>query len=325
MFYILLAYVFTLSSMIFNINASFSQSCNRPETSNTNLYPTGNIPHSLRVISYNIRSENSRDRQEGNSWELRKHKIKKIIDYYKPDIIGFQEVDINYMPDLEKLFPQYTIVTFNTDDTEKDSALLINEERFICKKTGFFWLAQDPQNKESSAWESRVTRLVVYAHLLDLQTQHECYVYCTHFDGYSVDARFKSAKTLVTQQKIISNNLPAIVLGDFNLFMDEQGEEIYNTLLKDNFLEDVRDVSKNVHYGPDGTWIGWSYDRMAVEPGTVGARLDNIFVHNFSVLKDGVLNMKVNTSEELIESHKLPLSTPYSSDHLPVIADIFFQ
>lgn len=309
--------------LMFNlINAS--STCNR-DVSNLLSFTTEKKSHSIRVVSYNIRGESQLDRQNGNSWEHRKYQIQCLLNFYSPDIIGLQEVSISYIPDLEQLFPNYSIISFDMTQKDKDAVLLIKNDRFDVKKINYFWLAQDPTNEQSLAWNSKATRIVVYAKVFDRQSKNECYVLCTHFDGYATEARFESAKLLSKQQKIIRENLPVIVLGDFNLFTDEDGETIYTELVRDDELVDVRDLAPRQHFGPDGTWIGWSYDAAAVPPGSIGNRLDQIFVHGFDVLKEGVLDIKIATNERLIEPGKLDLNVSYPSDHLPVIADICFQ
>ena len=301
----------------------FSYSYHRPEISNELLFPNEKMKQSVRIVSYNIRGDNQKDRVEGNSWDIRKYKIQTLMNYYEPDVMGFQEVNISFMPDLEALFPAYQIIAFDITPRDKDAVLLINKKRFTCKKYDSFWLAQDPADQTSDSWGSRTTRIVVYAHLIDLHTNKELFVYCTHFDGYSFDARCESAILLRDQVRAISGDAPSVVTGDFNLFPDEQPQKIYDILCAYNCLHDVRDISQGNHFGPDGTWIGWRYDRSSAPLGAVGARLDNIFLRNAAVVREGVLNAKIIADSGVVcETHEVPVDTPYSSDHLPVIVDI---
>lgn len=298
-------------------------SCNRPEVANGMLYPLEKEQHDIRVISYNIRGENKTDRAMGNGWPIRKHKIKKLCDYYKPDIVGFQEVSSSYMVDLKNMFPDYTVIAFDLNEIDKDAALLLRSDRFKCLDIDYFWLAEDPIKKHSPSWDSRATRIVVYAKVQDVCTHKEFYVFCTHFDSSGVQARFESARLLRKQQKIIAKDSPVIILGDFNLHPDKNAEEIYREFIWNNELHDVRDLGRGHHYGPDGSWIGWAYDSAAVAPGKVGARIDHIFVRNFAVLKEGVLNIKIDEDQNIIDQFNKKYSMiGYPSDHLPVIADI---
>lgn len=294
---------------------------NRPHAANTLSYPMNKTPEALRVLSYNIRVDSKVDREKGHSWDKRKYMIKRIIDYYNPDIIGLQEVSNSYLPDIKRLFPNYHLIAHGINKTEQDAILLVNTRRCIIKQSSYFWLAEDPYDADSSTWDARVRRIVVYADIIDRKTQKQCFVFCTHFDSKGTQAKLKSARLLAHEQKLIAKNNPVILLGDFNLFPKAQAQTIYKRLMN-NGLQDVRDLSDH-HYGPDGSWIGWSYDPQAVLPGAVGTRIDQIFVRSAQVLKEGTLNIKVNARKTIIPlSHKAFLKLPYPSDHLPVIADV---
>ena len=122
--------------------------CNRPNISTMMPFPIQKKTSSLRVMSYNIRGESQIDRQRGNSWDHRQYQIQHLITHYSPDIIGMQEVNISYMSNIERLFPDYLHIAFDMTDRDKDSVLLIRKDRFKCQKIGHFWLAQEPaQNK----------------------------------------------------------------------------------------------------------------------------------------------------------------------------------
>jgi len=310
--------------LFFTFYAAVIGSAHRPETANRNPFPLARESDLVvRVISYNIRGDSRTDRAQGNSWDVRKSSIKTLISSYQPDIMGLQEVSTCYMPDLHDLFPEYTIVTFDLNEKNKDAALLMRTERFAVLNTNFFWVSEQPLHSKTPAWDSRVPRIVIYAHIRDRWTQKECFVFCTHFDSTGVQARLEGAKLLNQQQKIIAGDLPVIVIGDFNV-MGATAEKVYQNLLGENKLFDIRDLSA-YHYGPDGTWIGWPYDPEAVPAGTVGSRLDHIVVRQCNVLQEGVLHWKVNNGDLIAEMHPAYSQMLYPSDHLPLIADIMMQ
>ena len=158
-----------------------------------------------------------------------------------------------------------------------------------------------------------------------LKINKKCVIFCTHFDSAGPESRVKGAQLLMQQQKQIAPDLPVIIAGDFNLMIThptltdiiKKTEDTYELLTKNATLFDIRDFTGCSHYGPDGTWIGWPYDKHAAPLGTVGERLDHMFVRKCHVLREGVLNIKVNRS-----LHSLAV---YPSDHLPIIADITLQ
>lgn len=328
-------FFFIVSNMFISIAGA---NCNRPQTANENIFPTKKPScESFRVISYNIRGESILDREYENSWDLRKYKIQKLMQYYQPDIIGLQEVSANYVSDLLLLFPEYTCITFDTSKDEKDVALLIRTSRFSIECQEYFWLSDNPCEQNiplQSSWGGRKPRIVVYAILLDQLTSKKCVIFCTHFDSTGIEARVKSAQILMQQQKQIASCLPVVIAGDFNLMINplkkdliKKTEEAYMILTNNEELYDIRDFNQSHHFGPDGSWIGWSYDKYATPLGFVGERLDHIFVRECQVLQEGVLDLKVT-------NHFLSLISPshndyndilYPSDHLPIIADITIQ
>ena len=106
----------------------------------------------------------------------------------------------------------------------------------------------------------------------------------------------------------------------------KKSNEAYSIITHNSGLYDIRNISENKHYGPDGTWIGWPYDIMQpIWDG--GERLDHLFTRHCTVVMEGILNLKVNDNVQNIitPSHNEFKGISYPSDHLPVIADIFVQ
>lgn len=309
------------------------QNCNRPEMSNELIYPYKRMsPEVIRVVSYNIRGESAADRKHGNTWDTRKYKIQYLLQWYQPDIIGFQGVSKYAMSDIQDLFPEYICIAFDVSDKNKDVALLIRSERLSMEERSYFWLSDDPLNKkipDHPSWGGHSPRIVLQATLNDLNTGRQFVVLCTHVDSAGMESRINSARVLADQVKKINGSIPILLFGDFNFIITtpvitKKSEEAYALIIQNAGLHDVRDILANNHYGPDGTWIGWPYDKYAVPDGTIGERIDNIFTRHCIVLQEGVLNLKVNMqlTHLISTSHEGFKADAYPSDHLPVIADI---
>lgn len=303
--------------------------CNRPENSNKLSYPLDKPKNSVRVMQYNIRGELKIDRERGNSWDIRKYKIKKLVDSYKPDIIGMQEVSANYIPDLVKLFNNYEIIAFDIDiNKDKDVAILFSKQRFNLVEHNYFCLSQETDDICLPEWDSRHPRIVVWAKLFDKINKQQLVVFSSHFDSRGPQSRIESARLIPKKMLAITADVPSILIGDFNLIPDVGGQEAYQEFVNTNIIKDVRDDSTK-YYGPDGTWIGWPYDSYAVKPGQVGARLDHIFVRNIKTLFSGVLEVKIDDSGNIITRSDINKdkfdSLSYLSDHLPVMADLSFN
>lgn len=329
------AFFFILNNMFISIAAI---NCNRLEIANEYVFPAEKpSSESLRVISYNIRGESVLDCAHDNSWDVRKYKIQKLMYNYQPDIIGLQEVSSKYVSDLLVLFPEYTCITFDTSKEDKDVGLLIRTSRFIIEDRQYFWLSDNPWKQEiplQPSWGARKPRIVVYATLFDRLTCKKCVIFCTHFDSTGIEVRVKSAQVLMQQQKKIASCLPVIIAGDFNLMMNplktdliKKAEEAYMLLANTEELYDIRDFTGSHHFGPDGSWIGWPYDKYATPLGCIAERLDHIFVRHCQVLQEGVLNLKVthDCATFISPSHDDYDQILYPSDHLPIITDIIIQ
>lgn len=333
-FIILLITIFFMNHSTFLLSDERLRS-NRPELSTNLAFPTTKESKNIvRLISYNIRGDSLIDRENGNSWDIRKYKIQYLMQHYQPDIIGLQGVSKCYMPDIEDLFSEYTCIAFDISEKSKDVALLVRTKRFSIIKQHYFWLAQEPFQEKIPApsWDARSPRIVVYAILDDQYTGKTSALFCTHFDSSGPESWIKSAQLLGQQQKHIACDMPVIIMGDFNFIVTtdiitQKSSAAYAEFINNTGLHDVRDFAQSIHYGPDGSWIGWPYDTYAAPAGTIGERLDTIFVRQCNVLKEGVLNLKVNNNFDglLLPSDEVFDKAAYSSDHLPVIADIMQQ
>jgi endonuclease/exonuclease/phosphatase family metal-dependent hydrolase len=327
-----------------NLFGSFAWS-NRLACVNQLCFPsTKDNELALRICSFNIRGDLSVDRDGENAWDIRKYKIQKLMHYYQPDIIGLQEMSERYVADLLTLFPAYTLIAYDTRPGAKDVAILVKKDRFTIESHNYFWLSNDPWDRgipEKASWDAREPRIVVYALLYDYYTHKQCAVLCTHFDSAGSQSRLEGAQVIIEEQKRRLPQVPTIIMGDFNVMLtgligeitrnpeiSEKADETYKIFINDTGFHDIRDgYPQNKHYGPDGSWIGWSYDKFAAPQGTIGERLDHIFVRRCTVLQEGVLNIKINGAGNLMFDSMDPSfsSAVYPSDHLPIIGDILLQ
>jgi len=69
-------------------------------------------------MSFNIRLENNRDKEQ-NHWDNRKENVLKLITHHQPDIFGLQEASMNQIHFIEKYF------------YEKKSAFYMDWRRFF--------------------------------------------------------------------------------------------------------------------------------------------------------------------------------------------------
>lgn len=324
---------FFLALNVCILSAGAAPCCNRPELSNDHIFPREKpSPDVVRVFSYNIRGDSAIDTRHGNAWEARRDKIHYLVQQYDPDIIGLQEVSKRYMPDLKQLFSCYIPIVFDATNDNHDAVLFVRTDRFAIKDYHNFYLSGDPSGKNFTQQPgySAKPRIAVYVTLFDYQTHKASVVCCAHFESRGMESRINNARILTQQLAKEASTTPLILVGDFNFFVGtsiyaEKSRKAYELITQGLLMHDVRDLSGGRHYGPDGTWIGWPYDKYAVSLGAVGERLDGIFVRKWGVLQEGVLNLKVKSSEFIKPFEKGFNAMLYPSDHLPIIADVLVQ
>ena len=204
----------------------------------------------LNVISFNIRYC---DDDNGNSIVERAPRLKKVIDPYDADVIGFQEYTPLWEKEIKALFlDDYDF--FNkyrsSSGALESSPILWRKDKFDCVKTGYFWLSDTPEI-ESNGWdEINLNRICIYVILRDKETDTEFTFMNTHF-GFGNECHKKSANLLITYAKKISA-LPTFITGDFNLTPDSEAYKIITQKIIDVNAKTVNDTRSTFHgYNPN--------------------------------------------------------------------------
>ncbi len=252
----------------------------------------------FNVITYNIRMNTPDDGV--NAWPLRKDKVAGLLKFHQADIFNVQEALPEQMDDLVKSFPDFDHVGVGRDDGVRKGehmAVFFKKSRFEKLIDGMFWLSETPA-KPGLGWDAQCNRTVTWIKLKDKITKKTFYVLDTHFDHRGNKAREESSKLILKSIKEINKeNLPLILTGDFNLTKSTIPIQL---MLKE--LNDAKDKSLSLPYGPDGTSGGFEVKLM---PRTI----DFIFINlKVEVLRFGVLSDSFGLF--------------YPSDHLPVLAEV---
>ena len=169
----------------------------------------------LHVMSFNIR--NGRAKDGDNAWQHRKSFTCDVIRDSNSDIVGLQEAFRFQLDEIKKQLPEFEEIGEGRDGGERGeySAILFRRKRFHVQDSGTFWLSNTPEVK-SRHWGNRYLRICTWARLQDRKTQRSFYVYNTHFDHQSQNARLKSAALIAKRIYQRKHNAPFILTGDFN-------------------------------------------------------------------------------------------------------------
>ncbi|MCL6296163.1 endonuclease/exonuclease/phosphatase family protein [Jejuia spongiicola] len=262
----------------------------------------GAIAQSYKVMTYNIRYDNPNDGD--NQWSKRKAFLSNQIAYNNPDVFGIQEGLEHQVKYLDSIFTEYNYVGVGRDDGKTKgeySAIFYNKERLSILSEGTFWLSETP-NKISIGWDASMERICTYGLFKIKDSDQRFWVFNAHFDHIGNVAREKSAELIIKKIKEFNiNNLPVIVMGDFNLKPETKPIQLFSKV-----LNDTKNVSALKSFGPTGTYNGFNFNKP------VSNRIDYVFTSkkNIKVLKYAVLSDNKECK--------------YPSDHLPVIIDFEF-
>jgi endonuclease/exonuclease/phosphatase family metal-dependent hydrolase len=302
---------------------------NRPQNASTLLFPTGKVAEELRVMTYNVRIDHTEDQGNQHAWALRKKMVAGLVSAYSPDLLALQEVNEAQHYDLRELLPNYTFTGYPVGQgipSEERLLFAYNPVRLALNESAVFSLSPTP-SQPTKAWDARYARACVYGKFFDRLTKRFLVVLNTHLDHMGQIARAESVKLIVQLQENLALLYPRVILGDFNFYPEMGGDHLYAMMTSSTAgLHDVRDLTQEPSYGPDGSWMGWEYEKTRSEEGTVGHRIDHIFAAGaIQVIRCGVLGGTIDQSGQLIPdfSNTYDNNTRlFPADHLPLIADI---
>ena len=257
----------------------------------------------VRVMSFNIRNSHA------NDWEARKGLVYEVIEDYAPDVLGLQEANSFQLEELSNEFPQYGKVGEGSMGGSKGqhSAILFLEERFKLTDSGSFWLSENP-TQPSKSWRSAHHRICTWVELLGRKTDSTLYIYNTHMDDGSREARENGSRMIMEHIQGKVQAAPFVFMGDFNAREDSEALKIIkgNSEARQNPGFKMVDSFRVLY--PDRENVG-TYNGFTCQ--SDGPKIDYIMIKP---------NMKVREASIL----QTNLKGRYPSDHFPVTAQLGF-
>jgi endonuclease/exonuclease/phosphatase family metal-dependent hydrolase len=232
--------------------------------------------NSIDVMSYNIRLGSADDGE--NHWNIRKDKLKDLINYYEADFIGMQEAQ---KPQIEYLLENNSLYGFlgkprDEGENSEFSCIFYLKNKYKVLQQDTFWLSETPE-KSTKSWDAAYPRIVTYGLFENIKTKKKIWVLNTHFDHVGVVARQKSAEIILKKIKQLQGkqNLPVVLTGDFNSFKTDTWMQ---PLL--NNLQEASSHSITKPYGGTATWNAFNFKEKPVD------QIDFIFTSkNNTVIK----------------------------------------
>ena len=265
------------------------------------------IDYPMRVITYNIRFDNPADGD--NAWNNRKERVADLLQFHQADIFCLQEALLKQIEYLETAFPDFDYYGLGRDDGKQGGEfcpIFYKKSRFKVLDSGSFWLSETPEVAGSTGWFATLPRITGWVKLRDLSSAKDFYVFNTHLDHASQDARDNGSRLIMERINRQCENLPVILTGDFN---DRPGSKPYKNVIYNNGSIEMFDANaraKHSHYGPSFTWVGWDFIGI---PGNI---IDYIFV-----------NKKVRVSFHAALGDNW--DGIYPSDHIPLLIQATLQ
>lgn len=193
-----------------------------------------------RVMTFNIMCAGCKP--EGfEDWDDRVPHIGDTIRRHDPDLLGTQELFLGEEVALiEAELPGYTSIWFpapGPDDFDyADAAIFYRTAMFEEQEHGFYWLSPTPDVPYSNGFATpQFPRLVVWARLRALAEDAEFVFATTHFDNNSPSQEL-SAPLVVERTGALADQLPVILVGDFNSQPTDEAYTILTAAFADAFV-----------------------------------------------------------------------------------------
>lgn len=268
----------------------------------------GEASTGLRVMSFNLKQQNpARDKAvDGiHHWTRRREIVFEVIRTAAPDVLAVQEAYRGQLDDLVAALPEFAEVGEGRDGGNRGEycSILYRSDRFHVAGSGTFWLSDTPEVK-SRSWGHFYFRICTWVRLVEKASGSALYVFNTHLDHQSQEAREKSVRLIARRIDARQHPDPFILAGDFNAGEDDPVIAYLKGKLEEPSPAPVVDSFRVVH--PDQEHVGTG-NRFTGE--VDGIKADYIFVMPGTPVLEAAI----------IRSHR---DGRYPSDHFPVTARI---
>lgn len=250
---------------------------------------------SLNVMSYNILGDMEKD---GRRSDCRTRMVETILEN-DVDVLGTQE-DTNEHSNF--FIENLKTYSFYKGDGQ-DNYIYWKKDKFNLIEKGYYYLSDTPE-KKSKYDGSNQYRTMSYIILEVKETGKQFFFVSTHLDYRATEkVRVKQISVLASLvKKLNKDNLPLIILGDFNTTQTASGSAI-------------------LHFVANNQNLGMTLD-VAAKKGDIGSTLVNEFKHRGDLIFDYIFvsTDKIYTKYFSVLDNKT--GGKYPSDHLPVLAQI---
>ncbi len=281
-----------------------------------------------KIMSFNVQTENGTQVRA----DIRMTMLRNLLDEYKPDSIGMQEVTTKWRDMMDSYCFNQSYAGVGEPRTAGGEACPIyyRSDKFELVDSGTFWLSDTPDVAGSQFEESLYVRICTWAHLRDKVTGKEYVHVNTHLDNLgSSEGRSLRTKQIVVILQFLQRfgDMPMVMTGDLNqAAVNSEGNQyaVYKTLTGAKAFE-LADGTKA--YSP---FSNARYDAADNMPEGTCATMTAYYDENgskYNPAKEPIDYVLYTGASLTALSYKIRLYDVgglYLSDHLPVICEIKF-
>jgi endonuclease/exonuclease/phosphatase family metal-dependent hydrolase len=259
----------------------------------------------IKAMTFNIRVDTIFDGLNG--WSTRRQLVFDTISDDAVDIIGLQEALYHQVRQIQQALPQYDHYAVGRNDGKNKGeccAIFYRKDRFTINDSGTFWFSDTPGSKD---WGNLWPRICSWVHLTEKATGDGFYVYNVHLDVFSQNSRQKSVELLAKRIAVRSRPDPFIVMGDFNMNLDNPAMVYLQNLDSKTPYPRMLSAWQSLYPGqPCG-----GTRRSFLGPSS-GPKIDHI------PISDGIQVLYVKVDRRSVNGR-------HPSDHYPVIAEVVLE
>ncbi len=190
----------------------------------------------LHVMSYNMRFEMETGTNDVHTWERRLPGIVDSFERYEADIVGTQELRLWQVDELDDALEDYwdSFGEARFLATDEHVTIYYRSDRFELLEHDTLWLSETPDVRGSKSWDTAHPRIVTYGLFKSLDSDFTFYVFNTHLDHRSAEARTEGLR-LIVNLMLDAGDTPVIFTGDLNAFPESDDMEAINEQ-RDHFM-----------------------------------------------------------------------------------------
>lgn len=178
---------------------------------------------------------------KGTQSSARVKKFAAYMNAVKPDFIGTQEMNNDWLSELSEQMADYEFygVARGGDKNEKQSelnAVFWLKDKYTLIDSGTFWLSETPE-KESRYTGAGCNRVCTWVLLQNKETNAQYLHMNTHLDNMSEEAQGYGANVILAEEQKLTAQYPnaaVILTGDFNQTRGMRAHSAVSAVLNDS-------------------------------------------------------------------------------------------